>query len=247
MSIIELTAGNVSDARAWAEAYHEGARASYPYDFVVRSTQLLVECCIRQNDLRSARRLCQQMLRENAGIPARRTVCLQANAELATLAMAQTTTPLQAYVAQYQRRFPVNPNPPTLDEYATPQRFDQLALGPNFDQRVQNINSEALAWGHSYSMMALNEMYRVTGDTKYLDAMRKYAKSVIALRDDKRGNKLWTGEPSTVWSTSRYNRRGRTAFGVHTGIIIYPVLDFLILAEGNKDYKARWARSLTKL
>lgn len=148
---------------------------------------------------------------------------------------------LKNYLARYEKTFPKIAAPPSLEQYAGVEKFDRLALGPGLEKRLAHLDntSASLAWGDSYRMMALNEMYRVTGDTKYLDVMRRYARGVIDARDDKRGRKLWTGEESTVWSCTKYYRGKRTAYGVHTGIIVFPILDFLYLVKQNPAYKAK--------
>jgi len=86
----------------------------------------------------------------------------------------------------------------------------------------------------SYQMMSLNEMYRSTHDVKYLDANLKIIQAVIAARDDKRNVKLWTGEIAPAWGCEKYAERGRAIFAVHTGIIVYPILDCLLLERDAK-------------
>lgn len=140
----------------------------------------------------------------------------------------------EAYVARFEQHYRrINPAA-SLKEYATQARFDDLymrdklkvALGRGIDNE-----SGAIAWGMSYLMMAYNEVYRFAGDTRYLEANLDCVRAVLAARDDRLGRMLATGEVAPVWGASGYAERGRSAFAIQTGLIVYPILDFLTLVE----------------
>jgi hypothetical protein len=139
------------------------------------------------------------------------------------------------YVKRFEKEFPPVSPVPNLDEYATATRYDELFLGEGFEKGVERIrdNPESLAWGWSYRMMSLNEMYRATKDSKYFIANASVIQTVISVRDDKLGLKMWTGETAPAWGSGKYAERGRSVFAVHTGMITYPVLDFLLIAKEN--------------
>jgi hypothetical protein len=155
------------------------------------------------------------------------------------LSIVPATEPDQPYAERFVKAFPANAHVPTIEEYATQKRFDEQFLGDALDKTLTGINNDSagIAWGISYLMMALNEMYQATGDLKYLHAMRKATAAVLDCRDDKRGVQLFTGQTAPIWSCLKYSERGRCAYAVHTGIITYPILDFLRLAASNSDMR----------
>jgi hypothetical protein len=144
------------------------------------------------------------------------------------------------YIKKFQEHYPKVVPAPTLAEYATPAKFDERFLGAKLDASLDIVKSKAnndgnLAWGIAYWMTAYNIMYRNTGDPKYLEANLRCSEAVLSVRDDKRGTQLFTGETSTAWSSDKYAKRGRAVFGVHTGMLVYPMLDFLLLVKKEKQ------------
>ena len=127
---------------------------------------------------------------------------------------------------------------PSIERYATESRFDELTID-QLDSLIANLDntSGGIAWGTSYLMEGLNAMYRVTGDRKYLDALRKTVNAVLAARDDRQGLKLWDGSVAPIWGIQRFEH-GRTAHTVNTGMITYPMLDYLLQAKGNAAFMA---------
>lgn len=137
-----------------------------------------------------------------------------------------------AYIALFQQKYKKVASPPAFETYATPALYDELFMGAaGMAKATENVTNDqgGIAWGLSYQMMSLNEMYRTTHDLKYLNANLKIIEAVLAARDDKRAVKLWTGEIAPAWGCEKYAERGRAVFGVHTGIIVYPILDCLLL------------------
>ncbi|MCA9438973.1 MAG: hypothetical protein KC978_24525, partial [Candidatus Omnitrophica bacterium] len=95
---------------------------------------------------------------------------------------------------------------PTLEEYATPEEFDRLYMGSLIDywvnliQNSQNLQA-GMGWGSSYQTHALNDMYRATGDIKYLRANQSILEQTMANRDDKVGHTTFFGEMAPAWGT----------------------------------------------
>ena len=144
--------------------------------------------------------------------------------------------PDAAYVAKFLEHYPKVEPAPMLADYASAARYDALYLGENLEKvekALENVTNDqgGLAWGLSYRMMSLNDMYRATGDLKYLRANLLCMTAVMKATDDQRGMKLWTGATVPAWGCEKYASRGRAVFAVHTGIITAPMLDFLILAK----------------
>lgn len=152
----------------------------------------------------------------------------------------ETADPDAPYVERFLARFKkVEPAPP-FKTYATPARYNAEWLGEPLKKALANVSNDegGIAWGLAARMMSLNEMYRCTGDVKYLAANLECIRAVMAVRDDQRGVRLWTGVIAPVWGSDKYAQRGRAVFGVHTGMITYPMLDFLLLAKGNEAFLA---------
>ena len=145
------------------------------------------------------------------------------------------------YVARFLEKFPKVDPAPTLETYATAARYDELYMGDKLAKALENVSNDqgGIAWGLSSRMTSINQMYRVTGDAKYIEAQLTCIRAVMAVRDDKREIKLWTGIVAPAWGCDKYAKRGRAVFAVHTGIICYPMLDFLLLAKKDEAFAAK--------
>jgi hypothetical protein len=89
-----------------------------------------------------------------------------------------------------------------------------------------------LAWSESHLMQAYANMYRATGDERYLDKLHDHIQSVLSNRDDRRGQTDYKGELVPSWGTDRYTRDNEWMhFVVHTGMITYPMLEFVQLVN----------------
>lgn len=147
------------------------------------------------------------------------------------------------YIKRFQEHYPKVDPAPTLAEYATAAKFDERFLGAKLDESLAIVKDRGndngnLAWGIAYWMAAYNQMFRNTHDAKYLDAELRCAEAVLSVRDDKRGTKLFTGETAPAWSSDKYAKRGRAVFGVHTGMLVWPMLDFLLLVKDRPEVLA---------
>ena len=168
-------------------------------------------------------------------------VLIQSTAIVIALACAVTMAHSQdadaEYVARFLERFPKVESPPTLVEYAAPARFDERFLGEALDKALAGVGAQQgnNAWGLAYWMHAYNEMYRATKDPKYLTANLRCIDAMLAARDDKQGLVLWTGATVPAWSSEKYAERGRAVFAVHTGMIVYPMLDCLLLLRDEPE------------
>lgn len=163
---------------------------------------------------------------------------------LLTLALAGVAGADEAadkdYVARFEKEFPKAAQPAKIEDYATAARYDELFMGDKLDEALKKVSNDSggIAWGLSYRMMSLNDLYRVTGDVKYLRANLRCIQAVLAVTDDKIGEKLFTGRIVAAWGCDKYAERGRAVFAVHTGIITAPMFEFLLLARDNAGFKA---------
>lgn len=133
----------------------------------------------------------------------------------------------QAYREAFEAKFPRVHPAPTLAQYATVQRYDELVLGANLDRVLEKVSNKGggMAWGLSYRMLSLNEMARHTKDPKYLAANLRLIRAALAIRDDRTGTKLFDGRVVPAWSSDGYRKGEQALFMVHTGMIVYPMLD----------------------
>jgi hypothetical protein len=148
----------------------------------------------------------------------------------------------EEYIKLFNERFDLVEQVPDLNEYASQSAYDKIALGKRLEKQLQRIeeSSAKLPWGFSYWMHSLNQMYRVTGEKKYLDAMLRCTRKCLAYRDDRREPPivLWNKTKSKAWASTKYDKRGPVAHAVHTGMITFPMFEFLYLARGNEAFLA---------
>ena len=152
--------------------------------------------------------------------------------------VASTAKADDEYVSKFLEKYPRADQPISLENYASPEKFDAAHLGASIDNALKNVTNDSggIAWGLTYQMHALNIMYRITGDVKYLEANLRMVRAVAAATDDKRDKKLFNGRVVKAWGCDLYAERGRALFAVHTGIITAQMLDFLLCARENKAF-----------
>ena len=117
--------------------------------------------------------------------------------------------------------------------------FNELDVAVNSGEGYSNyLNADGfptgalLAWSESYLLQAYANMYRATDKTKYLDKLNNHIKSVISNRDDRIGQKDYRGKLIPAWGTDKYTKNKEwTHYVVHTGMIAYPILDFVQLVK----------------
>ena len=150
--------------------------------------------------------------------------------------------PDQQYAAKFVELYPKVESPATLETYAMPARYDDLYMGDKLDKALEPVPTVAndnggVAWGLASRMDSLNLMHRATGDVKYLEGNLECIRAVLDATDDKRGIELWTGVTVPAWGCTKYAKRGRAVFAVHTGIITAPMFDLLLIANKNAPFR----------
>ncbi|MCO7223643.1 hypothetical protein [Pleionea sp. CnH1-48] len=103
------------------------------------------------------------------------------------------------------------------------------------DWHSNSSNKEdALAWGESYVMMSYMTMYRASGERRYLDKLIRHAENVFAQRDDNAIPQVsgLDGVVRPTWASTRpvTNNKAYSWVG-HSGMILYPILDFAQLVK----------------
>ncbi|MCA9448226.1 MAG: hypothetical protein KC931_13995, partial [Candidatus Omnitrophica bacterium] len=136
---------------------------------------------------------------------------------------------------------------PTLEEYATIEKFDQLFMTSLNDYWVnlipvqQNLQA-GMGWGSSYQTHALNDMYRATGDIEYLRQNQRILEQTMANRDDKVGHMTFFGVMAPAWGTPYYAGR-HVIHLVHTGMIATGVVEFLEIVQDNPTAMAELSQT----
>ena len=131
------------------------------------------------------------------------------------------------YAQRFEQEFPARAQPRQLSEFLTSPVYDHHFW--EFPPPGLNNDKGDLAWRVSYRMMSLNEMYRTTGDSKYLRLNTLWAEALLRVRDDVTGTMRWNEKVGPVWSSVAFSPKGRTAYLVHTAVITFPMLDLLWL------------------
>ncbi len=84
------------------------------------------------------------------------------------------------------------------------ERADKLLEARRDKHPREKVRDAAdLAWGESYILRVLADLFEATGDRKYLDELASRGEWVISSRDDRRGIKDGSGESRPAWSMSR--------------------------------------------
>jgi len=106
-----------------------------------------------------------------------------------------------------------------------------------------------LAWGESYLMESYLVMYEATHDKKWLDKFLAHGQRVVNNTDKARGTKDYKGRSVVGWSSLIYSpqygwkpgdkiqpstvNKPWIMFWGHTGMIIYPFVNFAIIVQGD--------------
>ncbi|MFC2947721.1 hypothetical protein [Virgibacillus sediminis] len=112
-----------------------------------------------------------------------------------------------------------------------------------FPTTSSDYSADSYAWGWSYTGNSLVNMYRATGDEKYLEIFVEQAEYILSRTDDQLGIESFTG---TGLSLPAWSDRGNYTsnkfnyiYPVHTGMITVPILRFIdtVYAEDLKKYQ----------
>jgi len=114
-------------------------------------------------------------------------------------------------------------------------RFDNSLNGGEGYSNEDNLDG-TLAWKESYIMMSYLAMYRATNDVDYLKRLVLHAENVIAQRDDNQGRVDYRGVSGPTWVATKFSNNDEPyAWIVHSGMITYPMADFVQLVINNPN------------
>ncbi|MCM3111973.1 hypothetical protein [Lederbergia lenta] len=108
---------------------------------------------------------------------------------------------------------------------------DQLWSIDQFPGNGLNYKGHQYAWGWSYVANSLIDMYKATGDEKYLEILIPQVEYIFTQTDEKLGIESFsnTGLSLPAWSDGGHYTIGKFnyIYPVHTGMIILPILRFV--------------------
>lgn len=134
------------------------------------------------------------------------------------------------------------------NELITPKLYDEWYLQSswsinNFPQQGKQFKGHHYAWGWSYVANSLIEMYKATGDEKYLGLLVPQIEFIFSQTDEKRKIESFTksGLFLPAWSDGGHYTEGKFnyIYPVHTGMIILPILRFVDVVNKNDITKYR--------
>jgi len=138
---------------------------------------------------------------------------------------------------------------PDSTMYGTAAHFRILFPAAYWATHIKNLTNEdgSLAWARSRDMMALVVMYDATGEPWYLDWLGRYAEAVMAARDDIAGKTDADGASNPGWGASRYGEGKRKVYLVHSGLILQPILEYVLRVGKSADGAAADSLRIGKL
>lgn len=118
--------------------------------------------------------------------------------------------------------------------------YDNVADGDWY--MGQDNTSATLAWGESYVMSALAAMFRATGHPMYLERLAAHVDAVLQQRDDALGVTDYRGVSGACWRNTSYQAGGEPyCYAVHTGMLVYPMLEFVAALRDAPRFESRVA------
>ncbi|WP_281974579.1 hypothetical protein [Halobacillus litoralis] len=129
------------------------------------------------------------------------------------------------------------------DEILTKELYDDLYYKQTnwsisqFPGNEPSYGGEQYAWGWSYIANSLINMYKATGDEKYLELFVPQADYIFTHTDEKLGVESFTNTNLSLpaWSDRGHYTAGKFnyTYPVHTGMITLPILRFVETVKSN--------------
>ncbi len=118
--------------------------------------------------------------------------------------------------------------------------YDNVADGAWY--MGQDNTSANLAWGESYVMSALAAMFRASGHPMYLERLAEHVDALLLQRDDALGVSDYRGVSGACWRNTSYQAGGEPyCYAVHTGMLVYPMLEYVAALRSAPRYEERVA------
>lgn len=106
----------------------------------------------------------------------------------------------------------------------------------------QDNTNATLAWGESYVMSGLAAMFRATDHPMYLERLAAHVDALLLQRDDALGVTDYRGVSGACWRNTSYQDGGEPyCYAVHTGMLVYPMLEYVAALRSAPRYEDRIA------
>ena len=130
------------------------------------------------------------------------------------------------------------------------ERFDQIIF-PVVEKAVRQPTTEQggeIAWGESYQLSALVEMFDATRDPKYAPFIVKLSDWIAKSRDDRQNLRdAFRDKVVAAWSSTNYSQGKRYAWAVHTGMIVAPMARFVAVVRNDPALRLNWGKDAERL
>jgi hypothetical protein len=129
-------------------------------------------------------------------------------------------------------------------------RFDQITpkMVAGVVRKAPPDDGGRLAWGESYLLSALVEMFAVTHDAEHAAKIIALGDWIDRARDDRNGRRDEIRDRVLpAWSSANYTKGRRYTWAVHTGMIAAPLARFAAIVRRDATLKARWGNDADRL
>lgn len=129
-------------------------------------------------------------------------------------------------------------------------RFDQLTAKAvaSAVSKVPLDDGGQLAWGESYLLSALVEMFALSHDSAHAAQIVALGDWIDRARDDRHGRRDEIRQRVLpAWSSARYSKGRRFTWAVHTGMIAAPLARFAAIVRSDNTLRTRWGQDADRL
>ena len=149
----------------------------------------------------------------------------------------------QAYIEDFLDLYSLADPLLSIEDYVQSNTYERW-MGDSLDRAINSLRdgSDISHWSIARRMISLNHMYQNTDDDRYLLDNLRLIDGVLSVRDDRREPPipLHTGEIAPVWGDADRSSLGRVVYSVHTGMLTFPMLEFLYLSLDNNAVLAKF-------
>lgn len=129
-------------------------------------------------------------------------------------------------------------------------RFDAIII-PAVAKSIRQPPTQQggqIAWGESYQLSALVEMFAATRDSKYAPLIVQLCDWMVKSRDDRQQLRdEFRGRIVNAWSSTNYSQGKRYAWAVHTGMIAAPMARFAAVVRQDPALRRTWGEDASRI
>lgn len=123
--------------------------------------------------------------------------------------------------------------------------FDRLEANFNdgWGHALHDNDNGDLAWHEGYLMQAYLQLYRGTGEVRYLQRTLDHLEQVLVQRDDRSNRKDYRGRSEATWISTKFSEGEPYAWAVHTGVLVFPMADWAAIVLNDTALHAQLSTS----